>query len=1174
MPPLPYSRRRSRRSESDCLDIEEPAPRRLRFSPPELTDVLFEVHSDFGVQSCQRRGALSAFLDKQNKPEPGHRAKHYAFSFDRFQSWAAQWVADLSVNQWVLSLDGSFFSFEEESSWQVALIGVNHLLEQADPRSCPRNPVVTIAPLPPHFLENSPCMTGGTHFSQQRKQLTMKEGETGASSSGKVTTSSGEESDSDSKSISSQKDIFSDEESGFGGNDSEVPESSDSENENVSDEGSEEDEEDEAESSSNPNKNGSPNLITNGSTIDKAQADIEQIDASHEEGSSLIDERNDHLQYPEGDVLSASPTTSTEDGNVRATSSNLIPAIVKSQVQTSTTTATTPSREEESNGVLEIDIDLSSNEEESSCDEEFDDDMEEECLGDERIAPAQQLLFKRPFLNQKSWAEVCTVLDHPIEKRDEGKLLLGTTQSLRIHQMAFIIRAMKAHRVAEELNGLLLADNVGLGKSICALGLFAVTSLALLNLRHARQYPEKHLPRDEKRRGLKCPSGNMYGIQCVCIPEGITHDYVQHLVYGPSVFAVPASNLDAWARRVSVYFKRTFRARGSAVDEELVEPLYYRETGQISPIPLEGKEKVVQRTDLVASPKVSSSQKRIAKKSRGEAKKSDSKPVTYQEACATYGNAGSLYFKAPRIGKAQFRYLILLSFTALGRQTSALARVFGVQTTLPNQQKTNVAVKGKEHPDSSISVIIPFAISVNLFFFDESHSVTSRDTQLFNSFEDIKRLSGISPRKQPKWYFMTATPFSHSPNDIHSCLRLLIGNRDVKKRILHELPNFATRFRRLQPKKSSGTKKQLANGDDTTTQFAQDFAKFVRPFTVARDWGSPYLDTCLHDIRPGIKHHVVEVSVPQGLAKAVERLGARCRKQLTVLRAEKRRDLHLEEVTGIKIFTQFFSASIAPGLAAILERENGHLLPTSVRRVDEDFRLGENGMLRKTLHFHRGHEWAEKLTEIIKTAHGGGKDQGHAKGDSTPNSEGPCHILLVAQTPVLVGLIVRFIEEDPELKNITRAKRIFQSVTPKPAGRDTLLRSIEKEAAESDRTYILVTTPRLIGVGVDIVFCSYVVQFGEIFSNREREQLIGRVNRPGQRLTVHHWHIKSTHHAHALVRERNNGRSVMLSEHGLVDEGVESEEVALGQEPEEAPLVNPLVIPLDEDEDEDELTQS
>ncbi|CAH0055418.1 unnamed protein product [Clonostachys solani] len=1167
MPLLPHSRRRR---ESDYHeDIQEPAPRRLRFSPPELTDVIFEVHSDFRVLSCQRIGALSAFLDQQNKPKPGHRARHYAFSFDRFQSWAAQWVADLNVSQWVLSLDDSSFLFDEESTWHSALIGVNHLLEHADPRLCPRNPVVTIAPLPPQYLKNSPFITGGSDSSQQRKQLTIEQGEKGASSSGKVTPLSGEESDSDSKSIPSQQDIFSDEESGFGGNDSEVPESSDSENESVSDEGSEEDEEDDEEPSSNRSKNGSLNLISNESMTDRAQEDTEQVDAGHEEGSFLSDERTGQ-QYPEGDLLSASSATSIEEGDISAPPSNLIPAILESQEQTSKTTATTPSREEESNGVLEMDIDLSSNEEESSCDGELDDDMEEECLGDERIAPAQQLLFKQPFLTQKSWAEVCTVLDHPIEKRDEGKLLLGTRQSLRIHQMAFIVRAMKAHRVAEELNGLLLADNVGLGKSICALGLFAVTSLALLNLRHARQYPDKHLPRDEKRRGLKCPSGNMYGIQCVCIPEGITHDYVQHLIYGPSVFAVPASNLDAWARRVSVYFKRTFRARGSTVDEELVEPLYYRETGQINPIPLEGKEKAVKRKDLVAWPKVSSSQKRIAKKTRGEAKKNDSKPIMYQEAYATYGNTGSLYFKAPPIGKAQFRYLILLSFTALGRQTSALARVFGVQTALPNQEKTNVAVKGKEHADSSIRVIIPFAISVNLFFFDESHSVTSKETQLFNSFEDIKRLSGISPRKQPKWYFMTATPFSHSPNDIHSCLRLLIGNQAERKRILHELPNFATRFRRLQPKKSAGAKKQLTQDDDTTAKFAQDFAKFVRPFTVARDWGSPYLDTCLHDIRPGIKHHVVQVSVPQGLAKAVERLGARCRRQLTVLRAEKRRDLHLEEVTGIKIFTQFFSASIAPGLAAILEGKDGHLLPTSVRWVDEDFRLGENGILRKTLHFHRGHEWAEKLTEIIKTAHGGGKDQSHAKGDSTPNSEGPCHILLVAQTPVLVGLIVRFIEEDPELKHITRAKRIFQSVTPKPAGRDTLLRSIEKEAAESDRTYILVTTPRLIGVGVDIVFCSYVVQFGEIFSNREREQLIGRVNRPGQRLTVHHWHIMSTHHAHALVRERNNGRSVMLSEHGLVDEGVESEEVALGQEPEEAPLV----ISLDEDEDEDELTQS
>ena len=822
------------------------------------------------------------------------------------------------------------------------------------------------------------------------------------------------------------------------------------------------------------------------------------------------------------------------------------------------------------------------------------------------IAPTQQILYHQKFLTEAQWAEVCVVLDHPREQRSGGKILLGTRQGLLVHQMAFIVRAMKSQLSEPELDGLLVADNVGLGKSICALGLFAVSSLVMHNARHIKRHPEMHLGRRaaEKGPGLVCPAGNPYGIQCVCVPDGISRDYLRKLVGGPSVIAVPASNLDAWAARIRAYFRPRIHVRdsldknGATVTEEiLVEPVSYRDTGQLTSIPLdddahaddnndadlERRRRGVRSRNLVA--KVVSPSHEYRAKNRFRA---DAAPpcMSYDQLRQEAGDKVDLRFEAPPASATQFRFLMLMSYQALsqnGSNNSGIEKLFSTKTRIrrPKKLRKGAAVAaargngGGGSRNGGIHVKIPFTIAATLFIYDESHLVVNRDSVLFKSLRRIQELSRVDERRRTRWLFMTATPFSHSPYDVASCLEMLISDPDARKRVLGRVPEFAARFRQLQNrqkqqqqqqpqsqnqvvvKTEETTEDEAAEDADTTAKFARDFANFMRPFTVARDWGSPYLDTRLQDERPGITHRSVEVSVPAELEDAVGRLGERCRRRLSEMRSQMYRDLRFDDVAGATVFTQFFSAGIMPGIAAADgggdDNENeGSVLPASVKQIDDDFRLGEESVLFKARHRHEGHEWTRQLARIIHEAHGGGGTAAVGTEDAAAAAHGggtggaaaqppppprPRHILLIAQTPSLVAHLVHWIRNEPSLRRITKVTRIFQNVTPKPASRDTFLRAVAAEAASEGehRSYVVATTPRLVGVGIDMVFCSYVVQFGELFSNREREQLVGRVHRPGQSREIRFWHIRSTHETHAAVRERNAGRSVMLSEFGLAE---------------------------------------
>jgi hypothetical protein len=1134
----------------------------------KLTDVVFSIINPSETGSVLREGALSAFLKSD---EPYTFAEHYCFSLPKFKDYIAKNTRFRGITEWKVTFEDLETTFDEEASWELMLKRIDTKLAIWD-QTTREEPTICFSP----FLdgnENQECLP------QTPKSSTHKTAKevNGSPSSNLLSAPTSQRATPQAQSISDDDIDMNDEASSeleadmvqsvdvtnqdqlvqtvkqcghttqspptkpelaAGIHEEEtdrsipwtskidIPGDSTHNEKRHTDEVSQSntatvEQSEEAVSSTAPGSEARLRpviIIPDNCENENARRDREKPkttkELSHVDTSSDVDatKADDDQSKPQLEPTMAT-RLSPRKSNLRSRRS--------SRGQSTTRTVTAILEEREVEPIIEneyVDSDSDENYEGISSDVEVAD------LENTAIAPTQQLLFNESFLNERQWAEICTVLDHPLQARQGGKLLPGTRQPLLIHQMVFIVRSMKAHQSPLELSGLLCADNVGLGKSICALGLFAVNSLVLLNQRHYERHPDLHLNEKETDRNMRCPSNNPYGIQCVCVPGALAKDYARRLVGGPSVLAVPASNLDAWAQRISGYFHRFVMAKGSSEKEVFIEPVYYRETDSLSSIAIDGKEWPAKASDLFSGFRTTSLEVSTV-------------PATtwmpYETLRKRFGREVKLTSEAPDPALFQARFLLLVSFTAFSRASSSFSRIFGVDVPLSRYVKRRgprsseaLSISSSKSRGQKVKVHIPFAIAVTLFVFDESHLVKGEDTKLFNAFYDSQMLSGQG-RRRTRWCFMTATPFSNSPDDISACLKLLVMNKEQNDRLQGQIPDLCRRFRRLQ-RQASSVEARKHSGDapqDSTARFARDFANFLRPFTMARDWGSPYLDTCLKDLRPGITYHVEEVSIPAAICDAVERLGTKCRKAVTVMRQSKQRDIKLDDVTKLPVFTQYFSSGIVPGIATILEHDDGADFPSLVKGVDKDLEKGSESIIQKTLHFHKGHAWTRVLTDIIKTAH-------H---DPTARDKRPNHILIVAQTPSLVAIITQFIKNSEELDKITRVTRIYQKITTKAAGRDTFLRMIADEAKKSTRSYVLVTTPRLIGVGVDIVFSSYIIQFGEIFSNRDREQFIGRVNRPGQKRHIHHWHIKSTHSTHEAMRKRNEGRSVMLSEHSFIE---------------------------------------
>ncbi|KAL7918325.1 hypothetical protein ACQKWADRAFT_316600 [Trichoderma austrokoningii] len=186
-----------------------------------------------------------------------------------------------------------------------------------------------------------------------------------------------------------------------------------------------------------------------------------------------------------------------------------------------------------------------------------------------------------------------------------------------------------------------------------------------------------------------------------------------------------------------------------------------------------------------------------------------------------------------------------------------------------------------------------------------------------------------------------------------------------------------------------------------------------------------------------------------------------------------------------------------PGIATaqVRRRKEERSYPSSAPDIARDIAKKERGTLYRFMYVHEGHEWLTRLASVLKLAY---------------NDRGP---------------------------NADKLPQALQGISTDSARqRHERIEAIRDEAAASRKTIVVVSTAELVGTGTDtLTFCNYLVILGELFKPVHEDQAIGRVCRRGQKLPVHVYNIRSDHHTHELIRKRNSGRRLMLSDLGSDD---------------------------------------
>lgn len=228
-------------------------------------------------------------------------------------------------------------------------------------------------------------------------------------------------------------------------------------------------------------------------------------------------------------------------------------------------------------------------------------------------------------------------------------------------------------------------------------------------------------------------------------------------------------------------------------------------------------------------------------------------------------------------------------------------------------------------------------------------------------------------------------------------------------------------------------------------------------------------------------------------------------------------------ITTQTVFTQYYCAAIMPGIAAaqIKQRQENEAYPSAAQSITRDIAKEGDGIIRKFREVHEGHDWLVAITSVLQRAH---HDRGHG------SNEGPRHVLVLAATPSLTGHLCVILSDHRELRNIISV-RLLSGDSGTARRRNQMLQGIKEEASGSQKTIVVVSTAELVGTGIDaLTFCNHLIIFGELFKPYHEKQAIGRVCRRGQTLPVYIYHIRSDHSTHELVRKRNEGRQLMLSD--------------------------------------------
>lgn len=725
------------------------------------------------------------------------------------------------------------------------------------------------------------------------------------------------------------------------------------------------------------------------------------------------------------------------------------------------------------------------------------------------LRPALQALYRIDTLPPRELPMLCLFFAASSAEIENGLFTIpGTIQPLTAGQLAFIYQFIKRSvGINSKINGQILADATGLGKSHCIMGLIAIIRLLVLTVAHVEEHPDQH---NGLGSSSSCPSGDPYGVQCVCVSGSPSSEYARRLTKGPMLVLTPPHIVEQWVAKAADYYLPTVTAKGSDRAKAFVDLLSWT-NGSLVSHPFGNPEMhVIDDAATAAGPVmvgIMAGGGRISQKDYKRLKElKDSKPYM---AVDWLRKSDKVLFKANfeelSVGD-QSKCIVFASTSAVsqGRLAAGLSK------------NVALAIAGRSSP-----YIVPFPLPIvpTLVAYDECHTIKDGSSKFWQQLFNLRQLARHGELRS-QWCFLSATPASANPLDIAPICSMLFegASRDVTIDSLRELN---AQFTQMQC--ASG------RGEDTHQQgvtFATRFGRFLEDFVIARDRSSPILGRSIND--PGPRYHKVSwsVSVPADHVDDVEQLGTFCREKLP--KDEGQLNMMRTLITTEPVFTQYYAAGIMPGIATaqVRRRAENRSYPSSAPDIAKDIGRKERGTLYRFMHAHEGHEWLTRLASVLNLAYN----------DRGPDAdERPKHVLVLAATPSLTGHIFVNIANNAELQPITSVK-LLTSGSESARQRHERIGAISVEAAASDKTTVVVSTAELVGTGTDtLTFCNYLVILGELFKPVHEDQAIGRLCRRGQRLPVHVHFIRSNHHTHELIRKRNSGRRLMLSDLGSND---------------------------------------
>lgn len=725
---------------------------------------------------------------------------------------------------------------------------------------------------------------------------------------------------------------------------------------------------------------------------------------------------------------------------------------------------------------------------------------------------ALQLLYRVNTLPLRDLDSACSFFCASREDIHEGLAVPGTAEALNTAQLAFIFQVISRSLDAEaDLDGQILADDTGMGKSHCAMGLVAVMRLLVLTEAHVKKYPDQH-----NARGVDspCPAENPYGIQCVCVAGSLGSRYVHRLTKGPALVLSPSHIVEQWVARAADYFLPRITAKGSNSPQEFVQLLSWSE-GHLVRHPLGDPERdVVNDHDTVNADiitvGITTSSNPISRNDHAELKRQDA----YQGLRWLRDKKG-LRLKAD-FGKAvKDDQSMLVAFVS----TTAIS-----QSKFTDKVRAYVSIRVSAR---STPIQLPFSLPIlpTLVIFDECHSIKDDSTKFWKQLFDLQQVAR-SGALRTQWCFLSATPASTSPMDIWPICRVLFGPKS-RGRAVERLSELNSQFRGMRACAEAGLE-----GAQRRADFADGLAHFLKAFTIARDRASPILSQATGTPGPQYSKVVRTVSIPAGLIQDVESLGAICRSELRKGNGPTR--VLRTTITTQPVFTQYYCAAMMPGIAAaqIKQRQENDTYPSAAQGITRDMAKGDGGTIARFRSLHEGHDWLRIMIETLLRAH---NDREH---DPDGN---PKHVLVLAATPSLTGHLAIILSRHERLRRVISVKRLSgDGVTARK--RHQMLERARAEAYGAQKTVVVISTADLVGTGTDaLTFCNYLVLFGELFKAYHEKQAIGRLCRRGQTLPVYIHYIRSEHITHEIIRKRNMGRQLMLSDLGL-DETVDGME--------------------------------